>query len=378
MKSLRARFLSLGMALLLLLSVSGCAITTPATVGSIGGVEIPAGLYLLAQYNAYSTAASAADLATGETADDVKAVLKAQCTGMIGDEEVTTDGADYVARLTLRSLQYYAAVESKFDELGGTLSDAATAEVAEQTDNVWSSSGDRYTANGIGKSSLEAYLLNAAKASEILNLLYGEDGQTPLTDEEYTDYLENECLYVDMIQLPLFASGTYAFADEEQSTAIQAMADECAAQLNEWATAEQSRSDRMTSLIDAAMEYVPRASETLGATMESAQALQYAGSQLMTPDDLAPYGDALYEAVDTYGQGTWFTYNLGTAIGVMCVVDPLEAATLDDYKSSSTLLSSIKGDEVEQMLYEEGADMEQNLSQSAMNVYKASKIKRKV
>ena len=378
MKSLRARFLSLGMALLLLLSVSGCAITTPATVGSIGGVEIPAGLYLLAQYNAYSTAASAADLATGETADDVKAVLKAQCTGMIGDEEVTTDGADYVARLTLRSLQYYAAVESKFDELGGTLSDAATAEVAEQTDNVWSSSGDRYTANGIGKSSLEAYLLNAAKASEILNLLYGEDGQTPLTDEEYTDYLENECLYVDMIQLPLFASGTYAFADEEQSTAIQAMADECAAQLNGWATAEQSRSDRMTSLIDAAMEYVPRASETLGATMESAQALQYAGSQLMTPDDLAPYGDALYEAVDTYGQGTWFTYNLGTAIGVMCVVDPLEAATLDDYKSSSTLLSSIKGDEVEQMLYEEGADMEQNLSQSAMNVYKASKIKRKV
>lgn len=377
MKSLRARFLSLGMAMLLLLSVSGCAITTPATVGSIGGVEIPAGIYLLAQYNAYTTAASAADLATGETADDVKAVLNAQCTGTIGDEEVTTDGADYVARLTLRSLQYYAAVEAKFDELGGTLSDAATAEVAEQTENVWASSGDRYTANGIGKSTLQAYLLNAAKASEILNLLYGENGQTPLTDEEYTDYLENECLYVDMIQLPLFGSSTYAFADEEQSTAIQALAEDCAAQLNEWATAEQGRSERMTSLINAAVEYVPQASEVLGATMESAQALQYAGSQLMTPDDLAPYGDSLHEAVDTYGQGTWFTYNMGTAIGVLCVEDPLEAATLEDYKSS-TLLSEIKGDEVEQMLYEEGANMEQNLDQSAMNVYKASKIKRNV
>ncbi len=40
MKSLRAKFLSLGMALVLALSASGCAITTPAVVGSIGGVEI--------------------------------------------------------------------------------------------------------------------------------------------------------------------------------------------------------------------------------------------------------------------------------------------------------------------------------------------------
>ena len=58
----------------------------------------------------------------------MKAVLKAECTGTINGEEVTTDGADYVARLTLRSLQYYAAVEKKFDELGGTLDEAATAE----------------------------------------------------------------------------------------------------------------------------------------------------------------------------------------------------------------------------------------------------------
>ena len=55
--------------------------STPSTVGSIGGIEIPAGIYLLAQYNSYNTAANAAELATGETASDVKAVLKATCTG---------------------------------------------------------------------------------------------------------------------------------------------------------------------------------------------------------------------------------------------------------------------------------------------------------
>ena len=83
-------------------------------MSSFGGVDIPAGIYLLAQYNAYNTASGAAKLATGETASNVKAVLKAECTGTINGEEVTTDGADYVARLTLRSLQYYAAVEKKF------------------------------------------------------------------------------------------------------------------------------------------------------------------------------------------------------------------------------------------------------------------------
>ena len=39
------------------LTATGCAIRTPATVGHIGSVEIPAGIYLLAQYEAYSTAA---------------------------------------------------------------------------------------------------------------------------------------------------------------------------------------------------------------------------------------------------------------------------------------------------------------------------------
>ena len=51
-----------------------------------------------------------------------------ECTGTINGEEVTTDGADYVARLTLRSLQYYAAVEKKFDELGGLCLIAAHAD----------------------------------------------------------------------------------------------------------------------------------------------------------------------------------------------------------------------------------------------------------
>ena len=62
---MKQKFISLGLALVMLLGVAGCNITTPATVGTIGGVEIPAGIYLLAQYTAYNTTAGLVDFATG-------------------------------------------------------------------------------------------------------------------------------------------------------------------------------------------------------------------------------------------------------------------------------------------------------------------------
>ncbi len=378
MKSLRAKFLSLGMAMLLLLAASGCTITTPSSVGSIGDVEIPAGIYLLAQYNAYNTASSDADLATGESARDVKAVLRAECTGTIGDEEVTTDGADYIAQLTLRSLEYYAAVETMFDELGGVLDDAATSEAADTAASVWESNGDLYAANGISQATIEQYLLNNQKAQACLELLYGENGQTPVTEAEYTDYLQNECLYIDEVQLPLFDANTYAFADEEQAAEIQALAEECAATLNEWATAEQGRSERQVSMIEAASEYIPRTGEILGATMESAQALQYISSQLMTPDTLTSYGDSLTEAADAAGENTWFTYDTGMSVAVMCSVDPLEAYSLQELIEGYDLLRTMKGTEMDNQFYAEGAALAHNLDQSAMNTYKPGNIKTEV
>lgn len=378
MKSLRAKFLSLGMAMLLLLAASGCTITTPSSVGSIDDVEIPAGIYLLAQYNAYNTASSDADLATGESARDVKAVLRAECTGTIGDEEVTTDGADYIAQLTLRSLEYYAAVETMFDELGGVLDDAATSEAADTAASVWESNGDLYAANGISQATIEQYLLNNQKAQACLELLYGENGQTPVTEAEYTDYLQNECLYIDEVQLPLFDANTYAFADEEQAAEIQALAEECAATLNEWATAEQGRSERQVSMIEAASEYIPRTGEILGATMESAQALQYISSQLMTPDTLTSYGDSLTEAADAAGENTWFTYDTGMSVAVMCSVDPLEAYSLQELIEGYDLLRTMKGTEMDNQFYAEGAALAHNLDQSAMNTYKPGNIKTEV
>lgn len=381
---MKKKFISLGLALAMLLGVAGCNITTPATVGSIGGVEIPAGIYLLAQYNAYSTAASNADLATGETSNDVSAVLKADVTGTIGDEEVTTDGADYISRLTLRTIEYYAAVEAKFDELGATLEDAATAEAAESADSMWESNGDLYEANGISKDTLEKYLLNAQKAQVCMEMIYGENGQQPVTDAEYETFLQEECRYIDSVYLPLVDYSTYSFASSEQAAAIDAIADQCLSDLQASASADVDSTDAYSSMYMAASEYLPQVMEVMGSTdFDASQAVYYIGSQLYTPSNLSSYddgegGNLLTDAVDEAGYGNWVKVDLGTAIALVRKVEPLEQGSLSTYKETYDLLSEMKSDAFMDELYAEGAAMEHQLDEGAMNTYKSSNIKREV
>ena len=380
MRSIKTKLLSLGVAAAMLLALAGCNISTPSSVGTIGNVDIPAGVYLLAQYNAYNTASGLADLATGESASDVKAVLKAECTGTIGDEEVTATGAEYVEKLTMRAIEYYAAVETKFAELGATLEDAATSEVADNVESMWGSNGDLYEANGIGKASLQAYLLNAQKAVTILDLLYGPQGTTPVSDEEYTDFINNSCYYIESVQIPLIDYSTYTMADDTQKEQIQQVAEQCLQQLQAEADGQTVSS---SALYEAAATYVPQAMELLGATIEDAsQAVYYAGSQLYTPDDLASYGSDEYnnltDPLDEAGMNEWTTIDLGTTILVARRVDPFKTYTVAQLTSMYDLLTALKGDDLQNQFYADGAALNHALDEGAMKTYSASKIKKNV
>ena len=144
------KILALGLAAALLLA--GCAIKTPATVGTVGDTTITAGVYLLAQYEAFVQAKALAS----ET--DVNAVLKATITDKDGNE---TTGADYVSAKTLEGVYRYAAAEQKYAEMGGELSESDLALITEQVDTQWESMEDTYTANGIGYQSLGREQLQA-------------------------------------------------------------------------------------------------------------------------------------------------------------------------------------------------------------------------
>ena len=377
MRSIKTKLFSLAMAVSMVLALAGCAMSTPSTVGSIGGVDIPAGIYLLAQYNSYNTASGLAKLATGETASDVKAVLKATCTGTINGEEVTAPGSEYVAQLTTRAIEYYAAVEKQFAAQNGVLDDAATAEAANTADSLWGTNGDLYTANGISKATVETYLLNAQKAKALLKMTYGPEGTTPVTKAEYTDYVNNDCYYIEAVQFPLVNYSSYTMADDTQKAAIMATAESCMEELSRTATAETASG---SALYTAAMTYVPQAMAAMGSSLDASQAVYYAASQLYTPDDLSSYGSDEYnnltDPLDAAGLNQWTTIDLGTTILVARRIDPFKTYTVDELDSMYDLLTDMKSTAIQDELYAAGAALEHDLNSAALNTYSASKIKK--
>mgnify|MGYP000796773174 CR=1 FL=1 len=144
---MKKKLLALVCALALTVSLVGCALSTPDTVGKVGDFEVSSGLYLLAQYDAYQ---KAADLATSEQdATDVKAFLKQTIT-VDADSGETATVSDYVSQKTMENLETYAAIETRFEELGGQLTAEEEAQADSYASQLMEQYGDTYKANGIG------------------------------------------------------------------------------------------------------------------------------------------------------------------------------------------------------------------------------------
>ena len=149
---MKKKLLALVCELALVFSLVGCGLSTPDTVGKIGDFEVTSGLYLLAQYDAYQQAAQLAD--SDQDTTDVKSFLKATIT-TDADSGETAVVKDYVAAQTLKTLQSFAAIEARFDELGGTLTETQQSTADSYAQQLMDQNSDLYTANGIGLETLK-------------------------------------------------------------------------------------------------------------------------------------------------------------------------------------------------------------------------------
>ena len=142
---MKKKLIALVCALALAVGLVGCSLSTPDSVGTIGEVDISSGLYLLAQFDAYQTAA---DLASDDQdATKVSSFLKATITvdDATGETAVVSD---YVAQKTLENLESYAAIETRFDELGGVLTPDEETQADSYASQLMEQNGDLYKANG--------------------------------------------------------------------------------------------------------------------------------------------------------------------------------------------------------------------------------------
>lgn len=365
---MKKRILALLCALALTVGLAGCVLSTPDTVGTIGDVEISSGLYLLAQFDAYQ---KAADLASSEQdASKVKSFLKETIT-VDADTEETATVSDYVAQQTLKNLETYAAIETRFDALGGQLTAEQEAQADSYAEQLMNQYGDSYKANGIGLETVKRFERILLKSTVLLDLVYGENGETPVSDADLTDYIENDLYYLSYVAVPLYNTTSYAFADDSQKALMLELAQGAMSSYNP--TRPATAAAQQSAFQSAATAVLPDLYDVTATTDDPADA-SFSTSLLSDSDlDTSFTADGSADAIRALQMGEATAVQYSTLAMMMAVrLDPLQMSTLDALRA--TALSDMKSAELQDALAEYGASLPHSLDASAMSKLPAKKI----
>ena len=356
---MKKKLIALVCALALAVGLVGCSLSTPDSVGTIGDVDITSGLYLLAQFDAYQTAA---DLASDEQdASKVSSFLKATITvdDATGETAVVSD---YVAQKTLENL----------DALGGVLTPDEEAQADSYASQLMEQNGDLYKANGIGLDTLKRFERILIKSSDLLTLCYGTDGETPVSDAELTSHLEDDMVYIRYTVIPLYNTSTFAFADDDQSTQMLELAQTAAESYN---AAVHADAAAQTSAFGAAVSAaLPDIYAVLDGT-PSSDAASLSTALLGAADIDSTFSEeGAADAVRALkpGEAAAVQYS-GYALMLLVRLDPLEADTLDTLRAQA--LSDMKSSELQDSIQSFGTSLPHALDTAAMKKLPASKIK---
>lgn len=368
---MKKKLIALVCALALAVGLVGCSLSTPDSVGTIGNVDISSGLYLLAQFDAYQTAA---DLASDDQdATKVSSFLKATITvdDATGETAVVSD---YVAQKTLENLESYAAIETRFDELGGVLTLDEETQADSYASQLMEQNGDLYKANGIGLDTLKRFERILIKSNDLLEMCYGTDGETPVSDAELTSHLEDEMVYIRYVVVPLYNTSTFAFADDDQRTQMlelaQTAAESCNAAISDGASAQTSA---FSAAVAAALPDIYAVLDGEPSSDASSLSTALLGSDNID-STFSEEGSADVVRALKPGEAAAVQYS-SYALMLLVRLDPLDADTLDSLRAQA--LSDMKSGELQDSLQSYGAQLPHALDSAAMKKMPASKIKNK-
>ena len=250
------KMMALVLVLILAVALTGCHMTTPATVLTVQETEIPAGLYLMYQLQAYSTASGM--LKNGETD-----VLKSTIEDM--------PAADWIYEETLRMAKRYAYIETEFDAAGFSLTEEELASANTQIAASWKNSEALLGKNGIGQESYGLFYLNETKYEKLLTA-YAEENSKSVTDAQAKAYMDGLYSHVQTMSLPVTNADSVAVSDEDR-TAITALADELQAKLK-----------KGESMDELAPDYLEKAFKICGRDYTDEVPAQYMTTTFVTED----------------------------------------------------------------------------------------------
>lgn len=219
------------------LTFSGCADTSVA--GTIEGVTIPAGIYVLNEFEALSQAVSDFKDANPDTDVDAEGFdFFAQ----------TIDGksfSDYVKDTAAQNCKNYVAVEKMFDEMGLVIDAADKEKLIADVNATWDNDntyaqifygvntyGEYYEKNGIGKNSYKEYMLNSKKAEMIFEAIYCENGSKEVPQAEIEKWIEENYTVVRYISVSKKDKDGKLIEDETKLAELKTLAEGYAEEIN--------------------------------------------------------------------------------------------------------------------------------------------------
>ena len=224
--------------------------------------------------------------------------------------------------------------------------------------------GDTYKANGIGLETLQRFERILLKSTNLLDLVYGTNGETPVSDADLTSHLENKMYKLAYYSIPLYNSSTYAFADDDQKGTMLRLAQAAVDSYNASAPADA------VSQFTAFSEVSSAALSGIYAVLDSTVPTELLSSSTLD-SAFSTEGSADTIRSLSFGQAAAVQYS---SLSMMLAVrlDPLDGAALDDVRAQ--VLADLKSDELQDALAAYGASMQHSLDSSAMGKLPARKI----
>ncbi len=193
-----AKIIALMLCTVLTLSLAGCG-SAPSTVVTVDGSDVPAGVYLMYQLQAYNDAAS--------KLTDYKAdVLKSEIEGVKATEWIHTK--------TMTSLQRFTYIEKQFADAKLSFSEEELKTLEAQVESNFTSNEKLLAANGIGKESYRTSFMNEAKYQLLLGK-YAEENE--ISDTDAKAFMDKTYVRAKMLTLPATTTDYQKLDDDKQA-----------------------------------------------------------------------------------------------------------------------------------------------------------------
>ncbi len=207
------RWIAAATAAALTVALTGCTLKTPETVMTVDGVEVPAGVYLIYQLNAYSDA---------ESQLDEDATMK---NGEIDGEKAS----DWVHNKTVEDLRRWVWIDREFEAQGMTLEGDELSDAQSQAKSAYESNEEWYSENGIGSESYEKFYLAEVKYQKLYEAYEENDAEISVADAEA--YMDENYIHISSVALPV-SDGEGNAVTEEVLEEINGYAQDLVDQLN--------------------------------------------------------------------------------------------------------------------------------------------------